>query len=537
MYLSFSDTAKFADIARNWINGIGYGNTFSFWSSSGFGLVRNNVFSAMGIPPGMPISIAVFFKIFGVTDFAVIATSFFYFILTLIFVYLLGKKIFNSKLIGVLSTLAVGASYDMIHYATNGASESPFIFEIVAGLYFASIKKKWASVVTVLFLILMYFTRPQAFIYIVGIILFWLLNNFKMKKALLSFAGVLIIGLLVDRLILWPLSGKFFLYSILGRGIGSSFNQSSVASDALRGAAASAGGITQTLKNIFYNLYNFYKAIPEIVNPYLFGIFVIGLFIKSPSTSLRISEERAFKVSSLFMVTLTFLITAASIPFYRYLHPIIPLVYILAVGTLYGLLNMDYRLENGTNNRLQNKEYGLWNKTKPSVIINLISIILILFFAVGQTVGVYLLDSRFEAKTHNVGKAPIYVELSKFLKENTDPNQVVVTNLDTWGSWYGERKTVWFPMEPKQLIDSSNGKIPFDAIYLTNYLMDDANYYMGESWREIFNNPKDSTKWTCDGCDEIAKEFTLKGVYKVNESDNYERMYGVGVLLVKKNID
>jgi len=50
-------------------------------------------------------------------------------------------------------------------------------------------------------------------------------------------------------------SGKFFLYSIIGRGVGSSFNQSSTASDALRGAAAVAGGgIVQILK-IFFTIY------------------------------------------------------------------------------------------------------------------------------------------------------------------------------------------------------------------------------------------------------------------------------------------
>lgn len=517
MQISFSDSAKFAEIAKNIVLGHGYQSGFSFFNGQPSTL------------PLMPVSIAAFFKIFGVSDFAVIATSFFYFILTLVFVYLLGKKIFNSKLVGALSTFAVGASYDMIHYATNGASESPFIFEIVAGLYFASIKKKWANVVTVLFLVLMYFTRPQAFIYIAGIILFWLLNNFKLKKALLRFAGVLAVGLLIDRLILWPLSGKFFLYSILGRGIGSSFNQSSVASDTLRGAAVAAGGISQTLKNIFYNLYNFYKAIPQILNPYLFGIFVVGLFVKSKNET-----ERAFKISSIFMVLLTLLVTAASIPFYRYIHPVIPLVYILAAGTLYRLLIRDYGLENGVNSRLQNKDYRLWNRLQPSTIVNLISIFLILFFAVGQTVGVYLLDSRFNAKKYNVGKPPVYVELSKVLKENTSENNVVITNLDTWGSWYGERKTVWFPMEPKQLIDPATGKIPFDAIYLTNYLMDDANYFMGEGWRTIFNNPKDSTKWTCDGCDEISKEFALKGVYTVDASQDYEKLDGSAILLVKK---
>jgi hypothetical protein len=148
--------------------------------------------------------------------------------------------------------------------------------------------------------------------------------------------------------------------------------------------------------------------------------------------------------------------------------------------------------------------------------------------------GVLILDSRFEANTHNAGKPPVYVVLSQILKANTNPSQVIVTNLDTWGSWYGERKTVWFPLEPGQLINPSTGKIPFDAIYLTSYLIDDANYYMGSDWRMIFNNPTDPKKWTCDGCQEIAKEFKLERTYSVPKSDDYDNIDANAILLVKK---
>ena len=154
-------------------------------------------------------------------------------------------------------------------------------------------------------------------------------------------------------------------------------------------------------------------------------------------------------------------------------------------------------------------------------------------FGVGQTIGILTLDSRFVASTHNIGKPPEYVVLAQILRSNTSPNQVVITNLDTWGSWYGERKTVWFPLEPGQIIDPSTGKIPFDSIYLTSYLIDDQNYYMGSGWREIFNNPKDSSKWTCKGCPEIAKEFKLKGIYKVQAGQDYEQSDATAILLTK----
>ncbi len=510
-FLTLSDSAKFADIARNLISGLGYGSSFNFWGIDIFGFLKQGLFPAPWVPPVMPFSIAGFFKIFGVTDLAVIATSFFYFILTLIFVFLLAKKIFKSKLVGALSVLVVGFNKDIINYAVGGASESPFIFEIVTAVYFASIKKKWANILTVIFLILMYFTRPQAFIYIVGIILYWLLNNFKIKKALFYFLGVLVIGLLIDRLVLFPLKGQMFLYSITSRGVDSVVAQTSASSisDELRGLNNNiSGGIVQAAKNIFYNLYNYFKLLPEIISPYLFALFVIGLFVK-----VKDKLRSSFNIATLFMMLVTFLVAAASIPFFRYIHPIIPLVYIIAVGTLIEIIKL---------------------QIANSKLLVLGSCILVFIFGVGQTLGVLILDSRFERNIHNTGKPPVYVELSKILKENTNSNQTVLTNLDTWGSWYGERKTVWLPLEPRQLIDSKANTIPFDAIYLTSYMMNDENYYLGNNWRLIFENPNTPAKWVCEGCSEIAKKYSLNGIYTVSADDNYERQDAKAVLLVKK---
>jgi len=523
-YLSFSDAAKFADIARNLVSGLGYGEKFALGGTKIFNLANLSVFPAPWAPPVMPYSIAAIFKIFGISDFAVIATSFFYFVLLLIFTFLLSKKIFKSNLTSILSVLAVGFNQDIINYAIGGASETPLMFEIVASVYFLSLRKKWATAVGFLFMVLMYFTRPQAFIYIAGLILFYLLSRLKIKKAILCFFVLVALGLLVDRAILTPLAGKYFLYPITGRGINaiSQYSPGVAVSDALRGNIASSVSFLTIFKKVFYNLYNFYKLMPQIMSLYLFGLFVIGLF---KWTKDKIYNS--FKIATIFMVAVTFLVTALSIPFFRYLHPVIPLIYIVAVATIVEIFNSEFLISN---------QIHIFNfKVTKQMLVVISSTFLILAFGMGQTLGVIFLDSRFERNTHNFGKPPVYVNLSWILRDNTSKNQVVLTNLDTWGTWYGERKTVWFPLEPKQIIDTTTGKIPFDAIYLTSYLIDDQNYYMGTGWREIFNNPTDSKKWVCDGCGEIAYEFRLKGVYKVFAQDDYERQDAKAVLLIKKS--
>lgn len=472
-FLTFSDAAKFADIAKNLIVGSGFVSEFSFIG---------------GAPEALPITsilISMFMYIFGVNDFSVIATSFFFFILTLLFVYLLSHRISKSIFVGVLSTLAVGFNYDLINYATNGASESPFIFEIVATSYLLTLKKRWSNVASVLLMLLMYFTRPQAFIYIAGLIFYYLLLNFEFKKALKYFGLVLISGVLFDTFVLSKLSGNFFVYSILNRGsnVLSQVGVSESASNQLRsGALTYSFSYFDAFKKLFYNLYNFYKLLPQIINPYVFVLFVIGLFKKT---------HKEIKISFLFMVVVTFFVTALSIPFFRYIHPVIPLIYILGIVTL--------------SEVIANKK----------VLLFLVGVL-----CIGQTLGILLLDSRFERKNYNVGRPPVYVLLSEKLKEDTPKDAIILTNLDTWGSWYGERKTVWFPNDPG-MIEGKN----FDAIYLTSYKMDDENYYMGESWREMFNNPQNQ---------DILNNYKFIKEYKIDASENYERLDARGVLFIKK---
>lgn len=493
-FLHFSDAAKFALIARNLAEGNGYITDFSFWG--------NPFFSTGGIPRLLPYIISIFFKAFGVNDFAVIAFSLTFFILTVLAVYLLADKLYG-KLVGILSAVVVALNLDLINYAFSGASETLFIFEIVLGAYFITLKKKWSSALGVLVLATMYFTRPQAFVFIGALFLFWLLVNFGIKKGIYYFLGLSVFAYFFDRLVLYPLSFKLPITSVFGRGFGTIFTYSSKAavSDSLRGGVVSTLGLTDVVKKVFYNLYNFYKAIPEIFNPYIFGLFLIGLFTKAKS-----KLEQSFRLTSVFAILLTFLITALSIPFYRYLHPVLPLVSILGVAAI----------------------VDIFKNHKQKVIL---SIFLILFFVVGQTLGHFVLDSRFENKLVNKDKPPVYALLSYKLKEFTNKEDIVLTNLDTWGSWYGERKTVWYPLTVAQFVPEID---KFDAIYLTSYKKDDDNYYMGEDWRLIYANPDSEKAWVCEGCEKITEQFDLKQVFVIPESETYENEEGIGVLLVRK---
>ncbi len=528
-YLTFSDGAKIADIARNIVQGNGYGASFSSFGADKEILshTRQFPFPAFGRQPMVSLVSALSFRLFGVSDLSVVLTSGLFYLLLVITTYLLGKKLYN-ELVGFLAGLAVAVNPNFLDYATSGASETLFTFEVVLAAYLLLSNNKKQQLLGFLVLVFSYFTRPQAFIFIWALILLYLLIKVKpLAKVARIMVIISLAGALIDLFILSKLTGKTFFYSVLSKGADVSVLYSPLvpATEGLRSMvdtkALLSSQFLALIKKTFYNLYNFYRLLPKIASPYMWALFIIGLF--------RWGKDRlinSFKLITLLLVLGLFLATAMAIPFFRYLHPVVPFVYLIAVATLVWIVESVVSV--------QWLVFSGWLKGRTPYTVHrtqalaLMATTLILIFVVGQTIGVIFLDSRFKASIANKGKPPVYVKLSWFLKENTAPEDVVITNLDTWGSWYGERRTIWYPLKPEQLIPKKGEAIAFDAIYLTSYQIDDENYFMGPGWRQILNNPENPES------EFISANFELKKVYQLDPKENYERQQASAVLLVRK---
>lgn len=509
-FLTFSDGAKFADIARNFVLGRGFTGSFTFFGAKMPEMVGG--FFLAGVLPLYPLLVALSFKIFGITDLAVILTSEFFYLAGAVALYFLGKKIFG-ELVGFLAALVFIFDPAMLDYATSGASESLFIFEIILAALLFFLNTRTSLFFGFFVLLLSYFTRPSAIIYIAGFVLFFIaqqqtlfiLLRFKKKTQIFKAVGLTVVVWLIIELFLAKFSGRFFLYSPLRSFFfgTAKFSPLSASTGALRGSMATvAFQLKPFLTKLFYNLYNFYKLLPQILSPYLAGFYILSLFHWEKER-----EKRIFRGVVLFLVLATFIATAAFLPNFRYLHPVVPFVYLLAVETLVWILGKMFK-----------KQSFVW----------LTAILLVLVFIGGQTIGKIFLDSRYLRAHTNQGKPPIYVKLSWILKENTKPDDLIITNLDTWGSWYGERKTIWFPLEPKQLIPPEGKELKIDAIYLTSYKMDDENYYMGENWRKIFYQPEKSEDPF------FTENFELAGKFEIKPQDSYEKEGATAVLLIRK---
>ena len=517
-FLVFSDTAKFADVARNFALGNGFSTGFS---NFGIGKVLEEAglfFSARGILPFYPLVIAFFFKLFGVSDAIVIWTSGMFYTLSALVIYLLGKKIFG-QLVGILAALAFIFDPAMLTYATSGASESLFIFELIlAALLFYTNNKK-----TVFFgfltLVALYFTRPSAIIYIAGLILLFILLSFKKRPQIFKAVGIAVFIWLIIEMVLIKLSGRFFPYSPLRSFLygTAKFSPLSASTETLRGGMAAVGfQLKPFITKFFYNLYNFYKLLPQILSPYLAGFYLLSLFRWEEAR-----EKKIFRGLVLFFVLATFFAAAATLPIYRYLHPIIPFVYLLAVEMLVWIAR-----EISKSEFLNSKQIQIFKSQNSKIVI--IATSLIFVFVAGQTLGKIFLDSRYLQAHTNQDKPPVYVKLAWLLKENTKPDDLIITNLDTWGSWYGQRRTIWYPLEPSQLIPPSGKELKVDAIYLTSYKIDDENYYMGGSWRKMFYNPeKLEDKF-------FADNFEIAGKFEIKAEETYEKEAAVAVLLKRK---
>lgn len=503
-YLTFSDGAKFADIGRNIVSGNDYSSNFTRFSDT-ISLNKQGLFTVELIPPATPFLNALSFKLFGVSDFSVIGVSAFFYLILVVATFLLGKKLWGN-LAGSISAIVVAADISLLNYATSGATEPLFAAEVVIAALLFTLGKKWGDIVGIAVLVLMLYTRAHAPFFILPLLFYFIhLKTQNYRKTIKIFSlGLLLVILLAVVTILIP--GVTIGKTLSERILVSLVHNSSFApaNDVLRMGQASLAplvlsNIVPLIKKLFYNLYNFHKLIPNIFSPYLFTIFAIGLF------RWNIDKiEKALKITIIMTVILVVVVNALTVPLYRYLHPLLPLIYLIAGAELATILRQIF---------------------KKKLFVNLVSLFLIVFFVVGQTLGYIFLDSRFNARLVNKDKPPVYVTLSKILKDNTDEQQIIVTNLDTWGSWYGERRTIWFPLTTDDL---KNLKVPVDAIYLTSYLIDDENYYMGEAWRQIYNNP---AKIADEG---ISRNYKLKAVFEVSADETYEKQPARAVLLVRK---
>ncbi|OGC91927.1 hypothetical protein A3D85_01115 [Candidatus Amesbacteria bacterium RIFCSPHIGHO2_02_FULL_47_9] len=488
MYLTFSDSAKFADAARSFLSGQGLSVHHSFFDVT---LLRNYFHGSVwpgGSSPLISFILSLFFRFLPQTDLTIAIAGMFLFVLSSALVYFIALKL-HSHLTAIVAILFFLLNPYLIQYAVNASSEILFIliiliFEFV--FLYAPGKLKTLSVIP---LVLLFLTRQQAPVFLAAAALSIFIISNKLIRSILIISTIVLMAVFVPLAFERPYSPASPI-KILGSFFISPQNSPG---QYIRGLSYDPLSFSQFGSKMFYNLYNFVKDPARIIHPVVLGIFLISLGLKH-------SRKELVFHNFLTIFSLTFFILAASatLPNARYVHLILPLV---IISSSLGL-----------------SEFVSKIKLRFASVIAVIAVVII------PTLGFYTLDARFRSIQYNTSQPPVYRIIPSIMAQNISKDKLIITNLDAWAAWYEGLTTMWFPLSPGMLTGYQE---KIDYIVITNYKESDADFSLGP-WKDVVYSPGNIT-------DEfLAQNFRVLTTFIISPDQVYENQSFRGTILIRK---
>lgn len=496
--LHFVDAARYADVARNLFLHHEYAAHFSFPNN----LIIGQHGWATNVPPLHSIVIAFFFALFGISDQSVLLESQLFFVMGALILFQLAKRVTNPTT-AFFSALLYIFTLPLINYAKDGASEPLFIFELLVIIWGVYSRKPLLLFLTGIVMALTLFTKLQGYV-IFPILISWMLFYRRLDlKKVATFISPAAILMTLNQL------GLFLsFYRPFELPIYLTLQQTALyPSDDLprKGEIMSVtvGSIFQNLQTIgskfFYSIYNFQKVflwndtqLPSWGSPLMQTGFVLSFlsFFDKESKDLR-----DFRWLVVWIGLGMLILTSLTSPSVRYLHPVLPLGCILVVDFLRKVVACF------VGNQI--------NQTKVLLVI-------IIMYALLPYLGLKVLDSRFSTNAFNPTKPPAAKLLAEKMNQFTSEQDLIVTNLDSWGGWYGQRKNVLIPPQESDLqrIDKINR---INLMYLTDFQKDNADHPLTGIWGDLFyNSPLPNNSF-------IQQNFNLVKVATISAQENYEK--------------
>lgn len=489
-HLTFSDSAKFYEAAKNLLAGDGLTIHHSFFSSSALASYQPGQSWPANFLPLNSLLMAGVFKFLPINDFTIAIIGYLFLTICLLLIFLIAKRLHSTRA-GIFSAMIFSSSLFFLEYAQNASSEIFFTTQILL-FVFLSLQKNKIRYLSILPLSLMFLTRQQAILFLLALPTYFVLFHLKSwRSRLIAILPIVIV-----------LSG---LYLVAKRDVSSIYSPLKPFYSAQAAAGVSQGlylrgqeyvktAVTtkSILSKVFYNLYNFAKNPERLAPSTIFFLFILSHFS---------SKNRRFTLFTATVLATFILGAAASLPNARYVHPIIPLVIISASLTLIQILE----------------------KFSPRHI-NLKLLIIIIFLSL-PSLGHFTLDARFRRQQFNLDKPTTYRQISQILAKDIPKGQLIITNLDAWAAWYEGLTTMWFPASPNLLTDYQD-KINYIAI--TNYLENDGDFALGE-WKEVVYTPETINNKFLKSNYKILKTFVI------SPDQVYENREYKGTILVRSN--
>ena len=457
-----SDDREYVSIARNIVDGKGI-------VKDSILPIEINFFKKLPIPefmhpPGYPLIIAGFFKLFGVSDFVALLPSYFSYFILVFLVFYFVKKYVNTKM-AIIATIILIFNKEILDYSCVALSEE--IYTTVFFFFFILIIRAnslgaifFAGVI----LGVSHLIRENIYPFFIPMLffLYFYPDLPRWKKMGLFTIGLLIpISFIIIKNYLTT-GEPFFSYGKFAfMAFTDKYPWLNIYRD-IQNPSLIEFILTEPSQFLLKYLKNVMNALEQIMrfsNPYLLAFFLLDMF------NWEISPEQK-KIKILFLLLLIFQILFISLFTItdRYFIPFLPLMIIFASQCFLRISENVISISVNT-----------WGKS-----LRWIFVFLFLIFFVIPTYYLIIQPNKIPQLGYLVSRNEAQ-KLNEFLTKELNKNQIVWTDLPEILEWEGNRPSGWIPTSVAKIYEIHK-KIPADAILLTNIR---TPYRMEEEWKYL----------------------------------------------------
>ncbi len=464
-----SDDREYASIARNIVDGKGIVRNFIY-------PIDIHFFGKAPIPefvhpPGYPLLIAGFFKLFGVSDFVALLPSYlsYFFLLLLLFFFV--KRDLGIQA-AVLTAVVFIFNKEVLEMSLVALSEAPYtlVFTLFFILWIRA-NSLWGIFIASFFGGASYLIRENIYPFLLP--LFFYLFDYpdlpRWKKMVLFVMGFLI-PMIPNMIRKFSETGSFFFS--YGKFTLMAFTEKypwltiyrDIQNPSLIEFFTDQPG--QFILKYLNNLIQAVEQMLSITNPYLMAFFLIEMFYWKVNPKWK-------RIKMLFLFLLVFQIFFISLFTYtqRFFIPFLPIIILFASQSM---LRISEVLVTGVQIHWRKRMIFL------SLVLFLIFFMMSSIYLILQPKGPPLLNFKTPQYGFLIHQEEAR-KLNEFLRRELKENQVIWTDLPEILEWEGNRLCGWLPQKIG-MVHEIHKKFPVDAILLTNLR---TPYKMEEEWRYL----------------------------------------------------
>jgi len=470
--ISGSDDREYTSIARNIVKGKG--------------IVRNviypvdiNFFEKLPVPeflhpPGYPMIIAGFFRLFGVSDFGALLPSYLSYFIVLILLFFFTKKYVGIKEAAMVSVIFI-FNKEILDTSLVALSEAVYTLSFFLFLILLIKAKSLRGILIAGILLgVSHLIRENIYPFLIPLLVYlYFYPELPRRKKMIFFMIGILIPIIPNMIRSFLETGSpFFSY---GKFALMAFTDKypwlniyrDIQNPSLFEFLINEPG--QFISKYLSNLVNALGQIMSVSNPYLLSFFIVEMFY------WKISPQwKRIKMLFLFLLIFQILFVSLFTLDQRFFIPFIPMMIVFASQSFLRI-SVEWVSEVKTH----------WKKR-----IYLVHLFLFFIFFVVPSTYLIIRPSgtpsvRF--KTLQFGFIMQREEakrLNNFLKKELKDSQVVWTVLPEILEWEGNRLCGWLPTKIEKIYEI-NKKFPVDAILLTNLR---APHRMEYEWKDLLSS-------------------------------------------------